>query len=70
MITHFQYSSLYNNSQMPGWRISFYFKKQKFNGIYHPDGKIEWTSEAPSSEEEQLLVKQIHELMLFHVYDH
>lgn len=54
---------------MPGWRISFYFKKKKLSGIYHPDGKIEWTSEPPLQEDEELLIKQIHELMLFHVYD-
>lgn len=69
MITHFQYNSLYSNSQMPGWRISFYYKKKKLGAIYHPDGKIEWTSEPPLQEDEELLIKQIHELMLFHVYD-
>ncbi|MDZ5470176.1 YheE family protein [Bacillus sp. 31A1R] len=69
MITHFQYKPLYENKQMPGWRISFYYKKQKFNGIYHPDGKIEWTSQQPESESEKEIMEHIHSLMYFHVYD-
>lgn len=54
---------------IPGWHISFYYKKQKYNGIYHQDGKIEWTDHQPTAEDLQKLEKQIHELMLFHVYD-
>ncbi|CAM3514650.1 YheE family protein [Cytobacillus oceanisediminis] len=68
MLTHFQFKPLYENKQLPGWTFSFYFKKQKITGIYHPDGKIEWTSGKPASREEELK-SQIHELMLFHVYD-
>ncbi|MDQ0153723.1 YheE family protein [Robertmurraya andreesenii] len=68
MITHFQYKPLYENKEMPGWRFSFYYKKQKITGIYHPDGQIEWTSESKPTDEETL-IKQIHEIMLFHVYD-
>ncbi|MBY0123101.1 YheE family protein [Bacillus sp. S/N-304-OC-R1] len=69
MLTHFQYKPLYENKQLPGWKISFYYNKQKFNGIYHQNGKIEWTSTAPYREDEMMLMEQIHELMLFHVYD-
>ncbi|MBU8880038.1 YheE family protein [Bacillus sp. FJAT-29790] len=69
MLTHFQYKPLYENKQIPGWGISFYFNKQKMTGIYHPDGKIEWTAQAPNGEDESKLINQIHELMLFHVYD-
>ncbi|MBP2241048.1 hypothetical protein J2Z40_001610 [Cytobacillus eiseniae] len=70
MLTHFQYKKLYENTQIPGWNFSFYFKKQKFNGIYHQNGKIEWTSSTPNAEDEVKVIEQIHELMLFHVYDH
>lgn len=69
MLTHFQFKPLYENTQIPGWSFSFYFKKQKYNGIYHQDGSIEWTSAVPSIDDNSSLIEQIHELMLFHVYD-
>lgn len=69
MITHFQYKSIYQHEQLPGWTFSFYFQKQKFSGVYHQNGSIEWTSNCPKHEDETLLKEQIHELMLFHVYD-
>ncbi|HYK75042.1 MAG TPA: YheE family protein [Pseudoneobacillus sp.] len=69
MITHFQYKSIYQHEQLPGWTFSFYFQKQKFSGVYHQNGLIEWTSNCPNTEDETLLKGQIHELMLFHVYD-
>lgn len=69
MITHFQFQPLFSSEQIPGWRFSFYYQKLKFTGLYHKDGQIEWLGEAPDGTEEELLKKQIHELMLFHVYD-
>jgi hypothetical protein len=69
LITHFQFKSLFENKDMPGWHFSFYFNKQKFTGIYHQNGDIEWTSEEPSNQHIHQLKEQIHELMLFHVYD-
>ncbi|UII56852.1 YheE family protein [Cytobacillus spongiae] len=70
MLTHFQFKPLYENNQMPGWRFSFYYQKQKLTGIYYSDGKIEWTGvKPPSTEEEATLFSRIHELMLYHVYD-
>lgn len=69
MISHFQFKSIYENQQLPGWTFSFYFQKQKFTGVYHPNGSIEWTSVVPQQENEANLKEQIHELMLFHVYE-
>jgi hypothetical protein len=69
MITHFQYKSIYPNQQLPGWTFSFYYHRQKITGIYHPNGVIEWTIDLPSIISETLLKEQIHELMLFHVYE-
>ncbi|PTY81288.1 DUF5342 family protein [Heyndrickxia sporothermodurans] len=70
MIQHFKYKSLYKNQQLPGWYISFYHQKEKHEGVYHPDGKIEWTSSYSfDTETEKNVKKQIHELMLYHVYD-
>jgi hypothetical protein len=69
MLSHFQFKSIYQHQQLPGWTFSFYFQKQKFAGVYHQNGNIEWTSTAPNSEDEAKLKEQIHELMLFHVYE-
>lgn len=69
MITHFQYKPLFENRDMPGWHISFYHQKQKFTAIYHQNGSIEWTSIQPAEDIEENIKAQIHELMLFHVYD-
>lgn len=69
MLTHFQFKSLFKNQNIPGWSISFYFKKQRYTGIYHQTGTIEWTSLPPEKEDLAGLTSQIHELMLFHVYE-
>jgi hypothetical protein len=69
MISHFQFKSIYKHEQLPGWTFSFYFQKQKLTGIYHHNGSIEWTSTVPNQESEASLKEQIHELMLFHVYE-
>jgi len=37
--------------------------------VYHPDGKIEWKTERFNPENEDEIKKQIHEIMLYHVYD-
>lgn len=50
--------------------MNFYFQKKQMEGIYHPDGSIEWTTpHSFDANTENLIKKQIHELMLFHVYD-
>ncbi len=69
MLTHFQFKSLYANSDIPGWSFSFYYNKLKYTGIYNQDGKIEWTLRTPEEDEAHRLMSRIHELMLFHVYD-
>lgn len=69
MILHFQYKPLYHK-KLPGWKFSFYYKSKKIEGIYNQNGKIEWLLGRPDEQIEEDLKKQIHELMLFHVYDH
>jgi hypothetical protein len=69
MITHFQWKPLFEDKNLPGWRISFYFKKQAFQAVYHKNGEIEWTGIQPQTEDEANLKSMIHELMLFHVYE-
>lgn len=69
LITHFQYKPLFKQASLPGWRISFYFRGGHFDGIYHKNGQIEWGSTPPTKEDEKTIHSQIHELMLFHVYE-
>nr|WP_106780999.1 DUF5342 family protein [Lysinibacillus timonensis] len=67
MITHFRYKHLYENVQLPGWSVSFYYKQQYFQAEYKKDGKIVWIGEVPT--ETDKIEQQIHELMLFHIYN-
>lgn len=69
MLMHFQFKPLFDNKNIPGWNFSFYYNKQRFTGIYHQTGTIEWTTIQPKPQELDALVSQIHELMLFHVYE-
>lgn len=69
LLTHFQFKPLFENKNIPGWNFSFYYKKQRFSGIYHQTGKIEWTANTLEQDDIETLTSQIHELMLFHVYE-
>ncbi|MEK4030963.1 MULTISPECIES: YheE family protein [Bacillaceae] len=69
MLLHFQYKPLYKEKKLPGWNFSFYHKKQRLLGNYLPDGTIEWLSTVPEETERKQLEQQIHDLMLYHVYD-
>jgi hypothetical protein len=68
MIQHFHYKQLFENQSLPGWRIHFFYERQKYEAIYHPDGNVEWQSQPPNNLEN--VSQQIHELMVYHVYDH
>jgi hypothetical protein len=67
VIQHFQFKNMYKNKKLPGWVFSFYFEGTKYNGNYHKNGDIEWDKLVPPKED--TIKKQIHELMLFHVYE-
>jgi len=67
MIQHFNYKPMFENKQLPGWTFSFLYKNEKYIGEYLPDGQIKWTNNTPPDEDK--LLKMIHELMTFHVYD-
>lgn len=69
MLQHFQYKPLYKEKRIPGWSFSFYFSGKRMEGVYHKNGRIEWKLERPVSQYETALEKQVHDLMLFHVYD-
>ncbi len=68
MLQHFNFKPMYDNNQLPGWTISFFYKQSRYSGEYLPDGSIIWTGTTPPTNEEDVK-KMIHELMLFHVYD-
>lgn len=68
MISHFQYKSLYHK-KLPGWKFSFFYKQQKIEGVYNPNGQIDWLTGKIDENDEEAVKKQIHEIMLFHIYD-
>ncbi|EAZ87699.1 YheE [Bacillus sp. B14905] len=67
MIQHFSFKSLFENTQLPGWTVSFFYQRERYSAEYLKDGTIQWTGPTPPNEED--VKKMIHELMLFHVYD-
>jgi len=69
VLLHFQFKPLFKNQTIPGWNFSFYYKKKRFTGVYHQTGKIEWTTTTPDQQDIEVLSGQIHELMLYHVYE-
>jgi len=69
MLMHFQYKPMFENINIPGWNFSFYYQRQRYTGIYHQTGKIEWIGNIPTQGKLDSLTSQIHELMLFHVYE-
>jgi hypothetical protein len=69
MISHFTHERLFSNSQLPGWKISFYYKQRLYTGMYHASGEIEWLTEPPHPENKANIESYIHELMLYHVYE-
>lgn len=69
MIQHFSFKPLYENTQLPGWALSFFYKQIRYNAEYKKDGTITYIGEQPPTENKATVEKMIHELMLFHVYD-
>lgn len=69
MLQHFQFKPLFTNKQLPGWKIQFYYDKQKYECLYLQNGTIEWSSHEPPAQNQKDIKGQIHELMLFHVYE-
>lgn len=67
MIQHFSFKPLFDNTQLPGWTISFFYKRERYAAEYEKDGSIKWVGTIPPDEEN--VKKLIHDLMLFHVYD-
>lgn len=69
MIQHFSFKPLYENAQLPGWALTFFYKQKRYQAEYKKDGGITYIGDAPPQENIADVEKVIHELMLFHVYD-
>ena len=69
MIQHFKFKPLFNNTQLPGWALQFFYKQRRYQAEYKKDGSIIYIGEQPDASELAQVNKMIHELMLFHVYD-
>lgn len=69
MIQHFKFKPLFENTQLPGWALSFFYKQTRYNAEYKKDGSITFIGAMPAVSELENVEKMIHELMLFHVYD-
>lgn len=69
MLSHFQWKELRNNLVRREWSFSFYFEGTYFTGVYHKDGSIDWGDLSLSDERKKRLEPQIHDLMLYHVYE-
>lgn len=67
MIQHFSFKPLFENTQLPGWTISFFYKRERYAAEYLKDGSIQWIGPTPQDEDD--VKNLIHELMLFHIYD-
>lgn len=69
MIQHFKFKPLFENTQIPGWSIQFFYKGVRYTADYKKDGTIQYIGTSPDASDMDQVNKMIHELMLFHVYD-
>ena len=69
MIQHFTFKPLYENTQLPGWALTFLHKQVRYQAEYKKDGSISFIGNAPHVDDLPDIEKAIHQLMLFHVYD-
>ncbi len=70
MFSHFQFKEIATNSRWKkAYEFSFFHQGAHYRGYYHPNGKIDWYEPKPPSEWKDKFQSQVHELMLFHVYE-
>ncbi|MBB6449555.1 hypothetical protein HNR44_001504 [Geomicrobium halophilum] len=68
VLTHFQFKTLKNNWISKKWKVSFFHQGKLCEGIYLQDGTIEWENK-PSVEQLEKVEMQVHDLMLYHIYE-
>ncbi|TLS38027.1 DUF5342 family protein [Pseudalkalibacillus caeni] len=69
MFSHFQIKKIGNSPVKPHWEFSFFYQGAFYKGLYSHKGEIEWYESSPAEEIAKKLESQIHEMMLFHVYE-
>lgn len=70
MFSHFQYKEIATNHRLrKAYEFSFFYRGQHYRGFYHPNGKIDWYEPQPPADLVGKFESQVHELMLFHVYE-
>ncbi|UOE95467.1 MULTISPECIES: YheE family protein [Bacillaceae] len=69
MLSHFQWKELRNNLVRQEWEISFFFEGTYYRGTYFKDGSIEWHTLPKTDDDRRKLELQVHDLMLYHVYE-
>lgn len=52
MIQHFSFKPLFENTQLPGWAISFFYQRERYAAEYLKDGVIQWIGPIPPHEED------------------
>ena len=67
MLQHFKHKKMFTDTDLPGWTISFDYQNKQYQADYHKDGSVIWTNGTPPDEEQ--VVKMVHDLMTFHVYE-
>lgn len=69
MISHFQWKPLFKKAQLPGWKISFFIMVHTMKAFITKRVILNGALSFRPHEVEPTLKEEIHELMLFHVYD-
>ncbi|MCA0989215.1 DUF5342 family protein [Guptibacillus algicola] len=69
MLSHFQYKQIGPKVRKPKWEVSFFYQGAYYRSLYLHNGEFDWFEPSPKEEDKSKLQSQIHELMLFHVYE-
>ncbi|WP_085522034.1 DUF5342 family protein [Tuberibacillus sp. Marseille-P3662] len=70
MLTHFTYQPFFSSeNRRREYQISFFYHGKPYRAIYHYNGEVDWQTATPPDSEIEPIMSQLHELMLFHVYD-
>ncbi|WP_096201502.1 DUF5342 family protein [Bacillus sp. FJAT-45350] len=69
MISHFNWKERDATLIKKEIQFSFFFKGEYYQGMYYSDGTITWTERQPDGQAKENLEMQIHDLILYHVYE-
>lgn len=70
MFSHFQFKEIATKRRYrKAYEFSFFYQGDHYRGFYNPNGKIDWYEPTPPEDIVDKLQTQVHELMLFHVYE-